>query len=157
MGHAARMTPASEYAITVNDYRRHRMALQWHAATGTWSACDTIPPLVHGVALIRATQPNICLYGQGGQLHLQIGTDPYTLSEHSPRIKCLRGTASFGFRRNFVVESAGGTPLWSHSYWTAQGTDFFVWLAARAQDPAWRATNAQRWSEGVEPSALRAS
>jgi len=61
------------------------MVLEWHALGGTWTACDTPPPLVHGVALIGASQPNICIYGQAGRLRLQIGPNQYALSENSPR------------------------------------------------------------------------
>ena len=63
---------------------------------GTWTAYDVPPSLVHGVALIRAAQPNICVYGHAGRLRLQVGPDQYALSENSPRIKCTRGWASFG-------------------------------------------------------------
>jgi hypothetical protein len=35
--------------------------------------------LVHGIALIRASQPNICVYGHGGRLRLQVGPEQYAL------------------------------------------------------------------------------
>ena len=108
------------------------------------------------VALIRAAQPNICVYGHGGRLRLQVGPEQFALSENSPRIKCTRGVASFGLRRRFTVESSTGGVLFCHAYWTNhQGEDFFRWLAARAQDPDWRTATGRRWTEGV--SAARAA
>src|SRR5271154_5970273 len=135
MGHAASMASDSTSTVSVIDFRRHSMVLQWHALGGTWTACDNPPPLVHGVALIRASQPNICLYAHAGRLRLQVGPNQYTLSENSPRITCTRGLASFGLRRRFTVESSTGGVLFSSAYWTNQGHDFFRWLAAKAEDP----------------------
>ncbi len=133
------------------------MVLQWHGLGGTWTALDAPPLLVHGIALIRAAQPNICVFGQGGHLHLQVGAEQFELQENSPRIRCSRGLASFGFRRHFTVESSTGEVLFNHAYWTGQGADFFRWLAARAADPKWRAANGRRWSDGVDSATLRAS
>jgi hypothetical protein len=150
---------ASDNAVTVSviDFRRQSMILQWHALGGTWTACDVPPSLVHGVALIRAAQPNICIYGHGGRLRLQVGADQYALTENSPRIQCVRGVASFGLRRRFTVVSSTGGMLYSHSYWTGQGDDFFRWLATRAQDPDWRVTIGRQWSDGVSAPVLRAT
>ena len=142
-------------SISVIDFRRRGMVLQWHALGGTWTACDTPPPVVHGIALIRAVQPNICIYGHAGRLRLQVGSDQYVLSEHSPRISCTRVLASFGFRRRFTVKSSTGGVLFSHGYWTNQQQDFFRWLAAKAEDPDWRATSGRLWSDGLAASALR--
>src|ERR1700686_765425 len=108
MRHAAGMASDNATIIPVIDYRRHSMALQWHALGGTWTAFDTPPPLVHGVALIRASQPNICVYGRAGRLRLQIGPHQYALSENSPRITCTRGLGSFGFRRRFLFPRRTG-------------------------------------------------
>jgi hypothetical protein len=149
------MSVGSATTISVIDFRRHTMVLQWHALGGTWSACDEPPPLVHGVALIRASQPNICIYGQGGRLRLQVGANQYALSENSPRIRCTRGLASFGFRRRFTVESSTGGVLFSYAYWTSQRQDFFRWIAAKAEDPDWRVTSGRQWSEGVASTVLR--
>src|ERR1700732_3690106 len=110
------------------------MVLQWHAPGGTGTAYDTPPALVHGIALIGPTGPNICLYGQRGRLRLQVGADQYALSENSPRISCTRGIASFGFRRRFIVKSSTGGMLFSHSYWTHQGRDFYRWLSHKGQE-----------------------
>jgi hypothetical protein len=150
---------ASDNAGTVSviDFRRHSMVLQWHVLGGTWTAYDVPPSLVHGVALIRAAQPNICVYGHGGRLRLQVGPEQYALAENSPRIKCMRGVASFGLRRRFTVESSAGGLLFSHAYWSRQGEDFFRWLAARAQDPEWRTITGQQWSSGVPAPVLRAA
>jgi hypothetical protein len=156
MRHAASMASESATTISVIDFRRHSMVLQWHALGGTWTACDSPPTLVHGIALIRASQPNICVYGRAGRLRLQVGPNQYALSENSPRISCTRGLASFGFRRNFTVASSTGGVLYNYSYWTAQHHDFFRWLATRAADPDWRVTSGRQWSEGVAANSLRA-
>jgi len=156
MPHAAGMPAPRPALINVIDFRRQRLTLEWDAVAGTWTACDVPPALVHGVALIRASQPNICIFGRDGRLHLQVGSDHYTLSENSPRIKCTHGFFSFGLRKRFAVESSTGGVLFSHSFWTGQGDDFFRWLALRTADPEWRATNGRRWSEGVDPVVLRA-
>lgn len=140
--------------VSVIDFRRQSMVLQWHILGGTWSAYDVPPSLVHGVALVRAAQPNICVYGQAGRLRLQVGADQYELSEDSPRISCSRGLASFGLYRRFTVESSGGV-LFSQAYWTGRGEDFFRWLAARAQLKDWGAQIGRRWSEGVAAAVLR--
>jgi hypothetical protein len=144
-------------SVSVIDFRRHSMVLQWHVLGGTWTAYDVPPSLVHGVALIRAAQPNICVYGRAGRLRLQVGPEQYALSENSPRIKCSRGWASLGLRRRFTVESSTGGVLFSHVYWTNQAEDFFRWLATRAEDPEWRTTIGRQWSEGVAAAVLRSS
>ena len=149
------MATANGTTISVIDFRRHSMVLHWHALGGTWSACDTPPPLVHGVALIRPAQPNICVYGHAGRLRLQVGTDQYALAENSPRIRCTRGLASFGFRRRFTVDSSTGEVLYSYAYWATQPDDFFHWLATRAEDPDWRVTSARQWSQGLAATVLR--
>jgi len=156
MAHAGCMPAGQANLIPVIDFRRHRMVLRWHATEGTWSAFDMPPALVHGIALIRAAQPNICLYASEGRLRLQIGSNQYALSEHSPRIRCTRAVASFGLRRRFTVDSTSGGILYSHSYWTGQGEDFFRWLAARTDDPDWRSKSARLWTEGIAAKVLRA-
>src|SRR6202521_4284952 len=118
MRHAARMALNDSKTIPVLDFRRHSMVLNGHALGGTWTACDTPPQLVHGIALIRVSQPNICVYGHAGRLRLQVGPHQYALSENSPRISCTRSLASFGFRRRFAVKSSTGGMLFSHSYRT---------------------------------------
>ena len=151
------MAPDIGTPISVIDFRRRSMALQWHALGGTWTASDTWPPLVHGIALIRAAKPNICLYGQAGRLRLQVGPTQYALSENSPRIRCVRRLASFGFRRRFTVESSTGGVLYSYAYWTTQHHDFFRWLAMKAEDPDWRISSGRQWSEGLTAAALRSN
>jgi len=143
--------------VSVIDFRRQSMILKWHVPGGTWTPCDAPPSRVHGVALIRAAQPNICVYGHGGRLRLQVGAEQYALSENSPRIQCTRTVMSFGLRGRFSVVSTTGGLLYGHSYWTAQGDDFFRWLAARAQDPDWRVMAGRQWSEGVSVPVLRAA
>ncbi|MDP9084678.1 MAG: hypothetical protein M3N50_13105 [Pseudomonadota bacterium] len=155
MMHAVDMTSDSAQTCSVIDFRRRSMVLQWHALAGTWSPHDIPPVLVHGVALIRAVQPNICVFGRGGRLWLQIGPNEFALSENSPRISCNRVAVSFGFRRRFTVESSSGGVLFSHAYWTDQHPDFFRWLAVAAADPQWRISCGRQWSEGVAPDSLR--
>jgi hypothetical protein len=148
-------TPEATTIVPVIDFRRRSMVLEWHTLGGTWSAYDIPPPRVHGIALIRPSQPNICLYAQGGSLKLQVGPNQFPLSEESLRIRCSRGFASFGFRRRFTVESGKGDLLYSHSYWTRGGRDFFRWLANKAADPDWQVMSARLWSTGVVSADLR--
>jgi hypothetical protein len=140
--------------LPVLDYRRRSMILQWHALGGTWTPCEFPPSRVHGIALISATGPNICVFGQGGRLLLQIGPDQYGLAENSPRIICRSGLILLGLRRRFIVRSSTGEILYSHRYWLSQNGDFFHWLAKHAGNPDWRRTCGRQWSEGIEPSAL---
>jgi hypothetical protein len=149
------MAPETHGSVSVIDFRRQSMVLQWHVLGGTWTAYDVPPSLVHGIALIRAGQPNICVYSQGGQLRLQVGPNQYPLSENSPLIKCTHGVATLSLRRRFTVISSDGRVLFSHAYWTYQGEDFFRWLATRDQDPRWRTTVRRQWSEGVHAAVLR--
>jgi hypothetical protein len=150
------MTASIPTTVTVIDFRRQSLLLEWNAVGGTWTACDVPPPLAHGIALIRASQPNFCIYATGNELHLQVGAERWQLGEQTPRVNCTRGVASFGFRKRFSIESSDGGILFKHSFWTGQGDEFFRWLAARAADPQWRAETGPRWSAGVEPAVLRA-
>lgn len=151
------MVHAKSTTVAVIDFRRRSMALQWHSLGGTWTPCDSPPPLVHGIAFIRPSQPNICVYGLAGRLRLQVGPHQYALSENSPRISCRGAAATFGFRRRFTVESSSGGVLYDHAYWAARRHDFFRWLATVAQDPDWRVTSARQWSEGIAAAALRSN
>jgi hypothetical protein len=150
------MTVSIATTITVIDFRRQSLLLEWNLVNGSWTACDVPPALAHGVALVRASRPNICIYGHGGALHLQVDGERFVLSEKSQRLRCTDGAASFGFRKRFTVESSSGDILFKHSFWTGQGDEFFAWLAKRAADPVWRADCGRRWSEGVDASVLRA-
>jgi hypothetical protein len=148
-------SPAADATtVPVLDYRRRSMMLQWHALGGTWTPCELPPDRVHGIALISATGPNICVFGRGGRLLLQIGPDQYVLAENSPRIICRPGLIFLGLRRRFIVRSSSGEMLYSHRYWRGQGGDFFRWLARHAGDTDWRSTCGIEWSEGIEPTAL---
>ena len=140
--------------IPVLDFRRRSMVLRWHALGGTWTACEFPPSLVNGVALISATGPNICVFGQGGRLLLQIGPNQHALTENSPRITCRSGWILLGLRRRFLVKSGAGSVLFSHRYWRGQGRDFFRWFAQLARDPDWRVACGMQWSEGMAPEAL---
>jgi hypothetical protein len=156
MQHVPGIAVGDDTSVSVIDFRRHSMILRWHTPAGTWTAHDVPPTVVHGVAFIRASLPNICLYAKSGRLRLQIGEREYALSENSPRIKCTAVIASFGLRRRFTVESSTGGMLFSYVYWAHRRHDFFVWLARKAGDPEWRTTSGRRWSEGLESAALRA-
>lgn len=142
--------------VSVIDFRRHSMVLRWYTPAGTWSAHDLPPSVVHGIAYIRASPPNICLYARSGRLRLQIGERQYALAGDSLKIKCVAVLASFGLRRRFTVESATGGTLFEYAYWSHGSPDFFDWLARKAGDPQWRATSGRTWSEGIESAALRA-
>jgi len=141
--------------VPVIDFRRRGMVLQWHVLGGTWTAYDNPPALVHGIALISAAGPNICLYAQGDELRLQIGARRLSLSDTVPRIECRPGLASFGLRRRFSVESPGEGVLYSHSYWVSRSEDFFRWLAGKAKSPDWRRQSGRCWTDGVASAALR--
>ena len=154
MAHAAAMI-SENAVIAVIDFRRRRMVLQWHAQNGSWTAFYDPPMLVHGIALIRATPPNICLFGHGGRLRLQIGANQFALAENSPLIRCSRHLWSLGLRSRVVVESSTGGILFSRGYWAGHGPDFFRWLARVAEDPDWRATTGRSWSDGLSAQALR--
>jgi hypothetical protein len=45
--------------------------------------------------------------------------------------------------------------LFTDSYWTNQGRDFFRWLADRAEDPEWRVSCGHQWSDGLASAAMR--
>src|SRR5450756_2518036 len=138
------MAPTITSSIPVIDFRRQSMVLQWNSVNGTWTAFDDPPALVHGVALIRAARPNICLFGRDGRLHLQVGSEQYSLAKDGPRLARSRGSATFGLRRRFTVVSGDGAMLLNHAYWNGQGDEFFSWLVSRAADPEWRAIPAMR-------------
>jgi len=149
------MEPTVAPAITVIDFRRRSMVLEWHSTTGTWTACDVPPVLVHGVALIRASQPAICLFARENRLQLQIGQERYPLSRDTPRVTWRRGWATFRLRRHFTI-CAGNSVLSMNSYWNNQGDEFFTWLTSRVAHGEWRELTARRWSDGLNPAELRA-
>jgi hypothetical protein len=139
------------------DFRRTGMVLQWHLLGGTWTAYDNPPALVHGIALIRPTGPNICVFAQKGRLSLQIAAQRHEFrGDSGPRLRFARSLVGLGFRRRFWVESDAGGVLFSHRYWSGQRRDFFSWLAAQARAPDWPADIARRWSAGITPAELRA-
>jgi hypothetical protein len=141
--------------LAVIDFRRRRMILDWHTADGTWTASDTAAPLLHGIALIRASQPNICVYGLAGQLYFQAGTTRFRLEADTPRLTLASALPTFGFRRRFDVAGRGGETLFGIRYWSTERRDFFQWLTARAADAAWRRACGTLWSDGVAEDALR--
>jgi hypothetical protein len=143
-------------SIPVIDYRRRRMTLQWHTLSGTWTAYDEPPAIVHGVCLVRASGSNFCLYAENGRLQLQVDARIFPLSYLGPRIRCARSLFSAGLRRSFRLESAEGEVLYSTSYWAPHRNDFFVWLSSAEQQTDWHERTAQRWTEGLSPASLRA-
>lgn len=142
--------------VPVIDFRRHGMFLLWHESRGTWSASDVPPARVHGIALIRASGPNLCLFGSGGRLQLQVGAERYPVTGDSLRVRCRPVLASLGLRRRFTVEE-GSRMVYGHSYWTGQGDDFFRWVASRTSNIAWAESHGALWSEGVDASEVRSS
>ena len=128
--------------------------LQWHPQGGTWTFYDNPPATVHGVACIRATGPNICVFAQDGRLTLQIGTLQHRFAGPAPRLRFTRTPFGLGFHRRFRVQSEDGETLFNHGYWSAERRDFFRWLAAAASSPAWPEALAQRWSAGVPSPEL---
>jgi hypothetical protein len=143
-------------SIPVIDYRRRRMTLQWHTLSGTWTAYDEPPAIVHGVCFIRASGPNICLYAENGRLRLQVDARKFPLSDLGPHISCARSLFSAGLRRRFQLQSAEGDVLFRTSYWAPHRNDFFVWLSAAERQAEWYEGTAQRWTEGLSPASLRA-
>jgi hypothetical protein len=143
-------------SIPVIDYRRHRMTLQWHAPSGSWTDNDEPPAIVHGVCFVRASGPKICLYADAGQLRLQIDAKIFPLTYLGPRISCGRTLISFGLRRRFRLNSADGEVLFSTAYWVSQKNDFFAWLASMGRQANWHERTALRWTEGLNPADLRA-
>jgi hypothetical protein len=143
-------------SIPVIDYRRHRMTLQWHASSGSWTDNDEPPAIVHGVCFVRASGPKICLYAAAGQLRLQIDARIFPLTYLGPRISCGRSLISFGLRRRFRLTSADGEVLFSTAYWASQKNDFFAWLASKGRQANWHERTALRWTEGLNPADLRA-
>lgn len=141
--------------IPVIDFRRRRLSLQWYAPTGTWTAYDEPPAIVHGVGFIRATGPNVCLYALNGELRLQVDARVYALYGPVPRISCSRSVSSLGLRRRFRLTAEDGSLLSSVSYWAHKHNDFFHWLAAAAKQPDWSRRTAERWTEGLSPTLLR--
>lgn len=141
--------------IAVADFRRTGMILQWHTLGGTWTALDNPPALLHGVALIRPAGPNVCVFGQGGRLMLQIGPQRHDFTAADLLVGFGRNWLLGGFRRRFWVKSASGEVLFDQRYWSAQRRDFFRWLAGQAKDPAWAQTHGRLWSAGVAAAALR--
>jgi len=150
------MDSAPSDGIGVVDFRRQGMFLRWQVASGTWVACDVPPALVHGIALIRAAGPNLCLFGWNDRLHLQVGREIHELAGEGLRIKCGPVLASLGLRRRFVIEDSGRV-LYRTSYWTGQNDDFCRWLAARAANPDWRLERGRSWSAGASPGAVRSA
>lgn len=142
-------------SIPVIDFRRRRMTLQWNPPSGTWTPYDEPPALVHGVCYIRAAGPNICLFAEGGRLHLQIDARIFPLTYLGPRISCARSLVSMGLRRHFRLESPDGDLLYSTTYWAPHKRDFLGWLSSAERQTAWHERTAQRWTEGLTPTVLR--
>ena len=144
--------------VSVLDFRRRRMAVQWNIVSGQWSAHEEAPPLVHGIALIRPGADNVCLYGHDGALLLQIGARPHVLApDGAIKVQCAAVALSLGFRREVSVTSGDGTTLFRHQYWIGSHPDFFKLLADRTASAQWRAASALSWSDGVSSTLLRES
>jgi hypothetical protein len=161
------MSDTTQGTISVLDFRRRRMAVQWNIENGAWISHEEAPVLVHGIALIRPSCASICLYGHDGSLILQIGADHHVLAGvgavHTGAvhtgvvIKCRRVALSLGFRREIAVKPASGAALFRHQYWIDSQPDFFKMLADKTASQEWRAASARTWSEGVSSAQLRES
>lgn len=156
------MSDMSPGTVSVLDFRRRRMAMQWHVASGGWSSHEEAPALVHGIALIRPAADNVCLYGQHGALILQISAEHHVLAAADAAhtgvaIHCNRIALSLGMRREIAVMARGGEALFTHQYWIGSHPDFFKLLADKTASAEWRATCARAWSEGVSSTRLRES
>lgn len=149
------MTSAAPRIITVLDFRRRRMAVRWNVDTHTATSHEEATALVHGLAFIRPSQPPICLYGMGGELHLQIGEQHMFLRPEQPRVITEPELLSAGLRRVFRIADAAGVTLHRESYWAGRGSDFFHLLAGHCASPQWRSDSARLWSDGVDPAELR--
>jgi hypothetical protein len=175
------MFEMNQGTISVLDFRRRRMAVQWNIESGAWISHEEAPALVHGIALIRPSCANVCLYGHDGSLILQIGPDHHVLAESgavhtgavhtgavhtgalqtgAPArivIKCARVALSLGLRREIAVKPGNGAALFTHQYWIDRHPDFFKMLADKTASDEWRATSARSWSDGVSSTQLRES
>ncbi len=145
------------HSVAVIDYRRRGMLLAWHPASASWSGLESSPQWVHGVALIRGTPPNICLYGFEGRLILQIGTDQHVLDGRHPRVRCARSIASLGLRCRFWIEGDDGKVAYRQAFWAGERRNYFAWLAHRIADPGWCEAASREWSSGVTASVLRSA
>lgn len=132
------------------------MSVRWNIGTNSWTAHEEAPALVHGIAMIRATLPSICLYGFEDQLHLQLGGEHFLLTADQPQISCSKELLSGGLRRIFTLQAVG-TALYTERYWALSGPDFFALLAHKSADPDWRSTSAKLWSAGIDSAQLRQS
>ena len=143
--------------VSVLDFRRRRMAMQWNITSGEWSSHEEAPERVYGIALIRPGASNIALYGHAGALILQIGPQKFELTGAEPpiQISCGRVALSLGFRREIVITSSH--ELFRHQYWVGSRPDFFKLLAYKAASAEWRAACARSWSAGVSSPHLRES
>jgi len=161
------MSDMSQGTVSVLDFRRRRMAVQWNVASGGWSSHEEAPALVHGIALIRPAADNLCLYGHDGALILQIGAEHHVLADAGTAdpdatpagitIQCDRIALSLGMRRQIIVKSRDGNALFTHQYWIGSHADFFKLLADKTASAEWRAACARTWSDGVSSTLLRQS
>ncbi|MBS0612162.1 MAG: hypothetical protein JSS24_03200 [Proteobacteria bacterium] len=151
------MADAPPRIITVLDFRRRRMAVRWNIDAHAGTSHEEATARAHGVALIRPAQPSVCVYAQGGELHLQIGERLIYLRLNEPRVLTEPKLISAGLRREFRVEDGAGATLYRERYWTGKGPDFFRTLAEHCARPQWRSDSARTWSDGVDPGELRQS
>lgn len=149
------MSDATPRLVTVLDFRRRRMTVRWNIGAQTGTPEEEASGLVHGVAYMRPSQPPICVFGQGGNLLLQVNGRCVVLYPGEPRVRCKPQLLTLGVRREFrIVDRTGGT-LYVEHYWAGSGPDFFRLLSAHCAAPGWRSDSAQSWSDGIDPAELR--
>ena len=151
---------ASDNAGTVSviDFRRQSMVLQWHVLGGTWTAYDVPPSLVHGVALIRARPAE----------HLRVRPRrPVAPAGRTEAVRAVREFAAHQMhaRHRRVSAFAGASPSNRAPAACCSATRigpikariFSAGWRRRAQDPDWRVAVGRQWSEGVAAPVLRSS
>ena len=136
--------------ISVIDFRRHSMVLQWHALGGTWTACDTPPALVHGIALIRASRTQYLRVWSGRALapagrpeSIRVG-GKFAAHQLHARLGQLRISPALHRRDRAPAACCSAIPIGP-----IKARISYRWLADKAEDPDWRVTSGRQWSEGV--------
>ena len=122
-------------SIPVIDFRRHSMVLEWHALGGTWTAYDTPPPLVHGVALIRPRIPTSACWARRPIAPANWSEPVRTGGKLAPHHCAAAAWRVSDLRRRFTVESSTGGVLYSYAYWTSKATISFAGSPRGRQTP----------------------
>ncbi len=151
------MPDATPRLITVLDFRRRRMMVRWNIGNQTGTPEEEASGLVHGLAYMRPSQSPVCVFGQGGNLLLQVNGRSVVLYPGEPRVRCRPQFLTAGLRRIFRIEDRTGGTLYVENYWAGTGPDFFRLLSEHCTKPGWRSHSALSWSDGIDPGELRQS